>query len=741
MKSKKYILITGLLLMPLALTAQGKLEGKIFDSADKDELGLPGANVVWAGTNTGTSTNPAGYFNLKRVRETNKLVISFIGYKTDTVEVPADVDYFKHSLSQGAQLAEVIVSDRAPGTFINRADPILTVNITAAELCKAACCNLSESFVTNASVDVNYSDASTGAKQIQLLGLAGIYTQILSENIPLVYGLNSAYGLSYVPGPWMESIQISKGTSSVRNGYESIAGQINVEYKKPRTSEKFYMNGFLSDAGRKEFNANTSLILNSKLSTMILAHGEMQGNAPDHNTDGFKDEPDIRQFNLLNRWDYMTERFTVRFGIKALGEERIAGQFAYQPRNPDTWTNGFGININTRRYEGFSKIGGVFKEDQSMSLGWIQNFSYHDQKSFFGQRKYDGNQKAYYSSLLLQWNPNLGKHTFDLGASYKYDLYDEQLDNLPLGREESVPGLFAQYTYTDSAKVTAIAGIRTDFHNMFGTLVTPRVHLRYVISPALTLRASAGKGYRAGNPLAENAFLLASSRIISIAPDIDIEEAWNAGMSLSASFPIGTRLIKLSGEAFRTSFLNQTIIDMDASVDEVRFYNLDGKSYSNILQFEASSQLFEGFDLLAAWRWNDVKMTIDGVLREKPLSSRYKGLLNASWLTHLRKWQYDYTLQYNGPGRIPSTELNPDPYKRNDSFKSYMVMNAQVTRNFRHWNIYAGVENLTNFMQHEPVISADDPFSDYFDSSLIWGPVHGRKIYAGFRIFFNRETE
>jgi outer membrane receptor for ferrienterochelin and colicins len=374
-----------------------------------------------------------------------------------------------------------------------------------------------------------------------------------------------------------------------------------------------------------------------------------------------------------------------------------------------------------------------------MSLGWIQNVAYHEQKSLIGRRWYNGTQKTYYTNLLFQWNPDLGKHTIDAGFSYKFDNYDEQLDALMFGRRESVPGIFAQYTYTDTAKVTVIAGVRTDFHNLYGTLFTPRLHLRYAISPVLTLRASVGKGFRAGNVLAENAFLLASSRDMIIAGDLDIEEAWNAGLSLAASVPLGSKLVRFSGEVYRTSFVNQIIIDMDASVDEVRFYNLEGKSYSNVLQFEASSTIFEGFDLLAAWRWNDVKMTIDGTLREKPLASRYKGLLTASWLTHLRKWQYDYTLQLNGPGRIPSTDLNPEIYRRDDSFKPYIVMNAQVTRNFKKWNIYVGAENLTNFKQHDPIISAEDPFSEYFDSSLIWGPVHGRKIYAGFRIFFNRD--
>ncbi len=741
MKIKLYILIAGLFTVPLLVLGQDKLEGKISDAADKDEMGLPGANVVWAGTTVGATANAAGYFSIKHVKNVDKLVISFVGYKTDTITVAPEQDYIKHSLEQQNEMSEVVIVGRAPGTYINRIDPVMTVNITGAELCKAACCNLSESFETNASVDVNYADAATGAKQIQLLGLAGTYTQILAENIPSVYGLNTAYGLNYIPGPWMESIQISKGTSSVRNGYESMAGQINVEYKKPRTSEKFYMNGFLSDAGRKEVNANSSLLMNNRLSTMLMVHGELQNSVSDHNDDGFRDEPDIVQYNLFNRWDYMTERFTFRSGIKILGEERIGGQFTYKPGNEDTWTNGFGIDINTRRYEGFTKVGGVFGKEQTMSLGWIQNIAYHSQESFFGHKSYDGTQQTYYSNVLFQWNPGLSRHTIDAGFSYKYDNYEELLDSLSFDRKESVPGLFAQYTYTDSAKMTLIAGVRADFHNLYGTLITPRLHLRYVINPVFTIRASIGKGFRASNVLAENAFLLASSRTMQIAGDLDIEEAWNTGLSLAASIPAGARTIRISGEAYRTSFLNQVITDMDADVNEVRFYNLEGKSFSNVLQVEASSTIFEGFDLLAAWRWNDVKMTIDGMLRDKPLTGKYKGLLTASWLTHLRKWQFDYTLQLNGPGRIPSTSANPEIYRRDDTFKSYVVMNAQVTRNFRKWNIYVGSENLTNFMQHEPVIAAEDPFGGYFDSSLIWGPVHGRKIYAGFRIFFNRDLE
>lgn len=728
-----------LVLGTLPLSGQKAIEGKIIDAFDKEELGLPGASVIWAGTTIGTSTNAAGYFKVKRVKQTDKLVISFVGYKSDTITIGPDEEYIKHTLNQGNEIGEVLVFGKAPGTFINRIDPVLTVNITGAELRKAACCNLSESFETNASVDVNYADAATGAKQIQLLGLAGNYTQILTENIPAMYGLASAYGLNYIPGPWMESIQVSKGTSSVRNGYESVAGQINVEYKKPATSEKVYVNGFVSDAGRQEVNANASVLLNSKLSTMLMAHAENQSGMNDRNNDGFRDEPDVKQYHFFNRWDYLSGQFDFRTGIKYMEEERVGGQSLYRINNPDTWSDGFGINIKSKRAEAFTKTGGVFMKDRSMSVGWIQNVAFHDQNSFFGQKEYNGTQKSYYSNLLYQWNPLLSKHTLDAGMSYKYDLYREQLNSLLINKSESVPGVFAQYTYADTARITVVAGLRADFHNLYGTLITPRIHIRYLIIPKLTLRASMGKGYRSGNVLAENTYLLASSRNMIIDNNIDIEEAWNYGLSLTGNLLVGGKEVKLSSEFFHTNFISQIITDLDADVNEVRFYNLDGKSYSDVLQIEVSSTPLERLDILAAWRWNDVKMTIDGALREKPLSSRYKGLVTASWLSRLRKWQYDYTLQINGPGRIPSTSSNPAPYQRDDEFKPYIVMNAQITRNFKWLQIYAGAENLGNFMQHDPIIGADDPMGEYFDSSLIWGPVHGRKIYGGFRFILNRD--
>jgi outer membrane receptor for ferrienterochelin and colicins len=735
---KIYILLLIIMIIPASLAAQGKLEGKILDT--DGETGLPGASVYWSGTTTGTTTNLAGYFEIRKTRSTNKLVVSFVGYKSDTITIGSDESYREHTLSSGSDAGEVTVIGSEPGTHISRMEPILTINIGSAEFKKAACCNLSESFETNASVDVSYSDAVTGAKQIQLLGLAGTYVQIMTENYPAMYGLAAAYGLNYIPGPWMESIQVSKGPASVKNGYEAITGQINVEFKKPATSEKLFVNGFLNDASRMELNLNSSAVFNPRLSTMILAHAASNNKVTDHNGDGFRDEPNAKQYHLFNRWDYMTETFTFRTGIRLMQEERVSGQVTYNSSLPDTWSDGFGIRINTTRAEAFSKAGIVFPSDRSMTIGWIQNVAIHDQESFYGLRNYSGEQKSYYSTLLYQWSPLLSRHTIDAGVSYKYDMFSEYLNSTPLGRKESVPGMFLQYTYNDTSRVTLLAGIRADRHNLYGTFVTPRIHLRVNAGEKTTIRASSGKGFRSANILAENAYLLASSRLMTIASDLKAEEALTSGINVTHYEMIAGSELRVSAEYYRTDFMNQVIIDLDASVDEVRFYNLDGKSFSNVVQLEAQYSPIPGLDLLAAWRWNDARMTIDGELREKPLSGRFKGLFTASYLTRLRKWQYDYTLQINGPGRIPSTSGNPVEHRLMESFGTYSVTNAQITRYFKNFEVYLGGENIFNYTQPHPVIDAGDPFGNYFDGSLVWGPVMGRKIYAGFRFLINRPT-
>jgi outer membrane receptor for ferrienterochelin and colicin len=708
---------------------------------NNEQVPLVGANVYWAEIMEGTSTDANGEFHLDMPEGDNPLlVISYVGYISDTVAVDGSEEYLEIILDENPNLKGVEVSEKQNDSFISRIETIQTQKITNEEFKKAACCNLSESFETNASVDVSYSDAVSGAKRILLLGLSGKYSQLMTENYPNLRGLASTYGLGYIPGSWMESIQISKGTASVTNGYESTTGQINVEMKKPDSDEKFYLNLLANNFGKVEGNTNASYVINDHWSTAILAHVEDMSQRHDNNGDGFMDEPMIRQINLFNRWKYNSHKSLVgQFGFKFLDEERIGGQMSYEPDediNPD---NGYAMKIKTRRYEIFTKNGYIFQNLNETSLGFINSLTYHDQNSEFGFNKYDGEEINFNSNLILQSIIGNTQHSYSTGVSFMYDEYDESLNDSAFYRNEIVPGIFYQYTYTNLHNVSLLLGVRADFHNIFGTFYTPRMHFKYNLNENTILRASAGKGYRTANIIAENSFILASSRNIKMLDDPKQEEAWNYGVNFSKYIDIYGRELTLNLDFYRTEFRNQVIVDRDIDVYSVYIYNLDGKSYSNSFQVEVIYELFPRFDFIAAFRYNDVRVTTNGEFQEKPLLNKYKGLLNLSYSTAKKekKWQFDFTAQFNGDARIPQTDGYPVQYQRGTSAPAYTIIHAQVSKYFKRLELYLGGENLTDFTQSNPIIAADDPFGDYFDSSMIWGPIIGRKFYIGMKFTIN----
>lgn len=733
LQNKLYILI---LCWFIAIVSYGQeISGYVHELNEQhNKIPLTGANIYWDGTQQGTVSDENGKFTISISEKLPKaLITSFVGYVNDTTSVLNGQEKIEVVLSINKTLDEFVVSERQQSSFVSQIDPLLVQNITGAELTKAACCNLSESFETNASVDVSISDAVSGAKKIELLGLHGKYSQLMTENIPNLRGLAITYGLGYIPGSWMESIQISKGTSSVVNGYESTTGQINIEYKKPDGEEKLYLNAYANQIGKFEGNFNGRVKINDKWSTMLLAHGETFNNKIDNNGDSFIDVPLIQQYNLLNRWKYFGDNFRTQFGFQVLEENRNAGQTGFNiGENPGNSTY-YGVNIKTERYQAWGKVGYVFENNPSTSIGFINSYTYHEMSSFYGLTTYDGIENTYYANLVLQSQLGSCKHKYSTGISYLYDNYQENLNDGSFNRTESVPGLFFQYTYSNEKNLTILLGIRTDFHNIWGTFYTPRVHVRYNLFTNTTLRASAGKGYRTAKIISENNFMLASSRKVIVYPGIQQEEAWNYGINLTQLVEINKRDLNLNIEFYRTDFINQVVIDLDSDVLEVNIYNLNGKSYSNSYQVEAVYELIPRLEATIAFRYNDVKMTYNDTLEREPLVNRYKGLLNLSYKTNLNKWQFDFTTLVNGDARLPNTSTNPPEYQRPDNSPVYTILNAQVTKYFKKWNIYAGVENLTGFTQSNPIIAADDPFGPYFDSSIVWGPIMGRKIYLGLK--------
>ena len=733
-----FLIFFSLLLYPV----QAKVRGVVKDNAGAP---LPGANVAWVNTKVFAVTAEDGSFSVDKPKDSETLVISYIGFENDTIHVDSENVKLEIVLREGLSLGEVNVLRRRFGTTKLRSSAMNVDIISSAELSRAACCNLGESFVTNPSVDVSYSDAATGAKQIKLLGLSGTYVQMMTENIPNYRGAAAPYGLGYVPGPWMQSIQVSKGSSSVKNGYESITGQINVEFKKPQLPEADWVsaNLFASSTGRYEANADATLKLSKRWSTSLLAHYENETMAHDANHDGFADIPRVEQYNLWNRWAYMGDHYVFQAGIKALSEWRNSGQVNHGG-NPGQEL--YKIGIDTRRYEAFTKNAYIFNKEKNTNLALILQGTFHNQDAVYGHKLYDVDQTNVYASLLFETEFSK-QHSLSTGLSFNYDGYDQryrltndvELPRLKSFEKESVPGAYVQYTYNLEDKLILMGGIRGDYSSMHGFFVTPRAHVKYNPNEFVNFRLSAGKGYRTNHVLAENNYLLASSRKVRIAGDLDQEEAWNYGASISSYIPLFGKTLNLNAEYYYTDFLKQVVVDMDTDPHEIAFYNLNGRSYSHVFQVEANYPLFKGFTLTAAYRFTDAKTTYNGELKERPLTSRYKGLVTASYKTPLEIWQFDATLQLNGGGRMPSRYILEDGTPSwSARYGSFEQLSVQITRYFRHWSIYVGGENLTNFKQKNPIIDAANPWGENFDSTMIWGPVHGAKAYIGIRFNWAR---
>ncbi len=735
---KQLYLTILLFLIAIPVSAEKLVKGHVLDEQEEPIIG---ANIYWEGTQQGTTSDADGYFELKGKENAKSLVVSYIGYTTAVVPVEDTSKSLRIVLVGEVALQEVVISERKMGTIASRTSVLQTQKITYDEICRAACCNLAESFETNPSVDVSYSDAATGARQIKLLGLAGTYVQMLTENYPNFRGAASLYGLDYVPGAWMESIQVSKGTSSVKNGYEALAGQINVEFKKPPTADIFSVNLFGSDAGRYEGNADASWHINDKVSTGLLVHYSNDKMQHDGNDDGFLDTPLKEQVNLMNRWYHKLDHYVAQYGVRYLHENRTGGQSTKHHDFADPYR----VRLQTNRAELFTKQAYIIDKEKVESVALILSGSYHEQKSMYDRTPYNVYQNNVYASLLYEkeFSP---AHSLSTGLSMNYDGFDENLTlggvRTPYNRTEVVPGAYAQYTYNLNDKLILLAGLRADYSSLYDFFVTPRLHIKYNPFDWFHVRASAGKGFRTANVLAENNYLLSSSRKMNIAADLDQEEAWNTGVNLSFYIPLFGKELALNGEWYYTDFRKQVVVDMDSDPHAVSFYNLDGRSYSNSFQVEATYPFFRGFTLTAAYRYTDAKTdyrNAEGVTRrlKKPLVSDYKGLLTASYQTPLKKWQFDLTGQFNGGGRMPTPDaVNPlwEP-----DFKAYTVVNAQITKYFRRWSIYVGAENLFDYKQPHPIIDAENPRGDNFDGSMVWGPVHGRKIYAGLRFNISRD--
>ncbi len=714
-----------------------KLSGRVVDDSSEAVIS---ANIYWLGTVIYTTTDLDGAFSINRTDRSNKLVVSCSGYMSDTLDIPlmtGDLSITLHPI----MMDDVEVTGYRKGRSKARVSVENREHINTNELIRAACCNLGESFTTNPSVDVSTTDAATGTKQIKLLGLSGKYVQMQTENYPNFRGVSSPFALGYIPGSWIESIQVSKGAASVKNGFESMTGQINIEYKKPNVDRFLEGNIYLDQGLKTELNLLGNYQFGSKKwSTALLTHVEDRSLAHDGNHDSFTDMPLQRQYNVMNRWTYKSDHLIFQSGLSYLHESRRAGQYGHAQKE---LVNPYTIGITTHRGEAFAKIAHIINHENGTNMALILNATKLQHNANYGFKTFGVGQSNLYASLLFE-SQLVEHHSISSGLSWQYDHYDnsvqlqQKVDVAPIKSRyaESVPGAYVQYTYTPIHELVIMGGVRADYSSLHGFFVTPRFHLRYNPSSVVSLQLSAGKGYRTHGVLTENNHLLASGRTMVIHPGAENlqEESWNYGASIGFDIPVfEEKILELNAEYYFTNFINRLVVDMDRNAHELHFYALNGKSYSHTLQVDASYNLFRGFDLTAAFRYTDVKNTIDEALVAEPLTSRYKGLLTASYKTPLRLWQADVTLSLNGGGRMPKPYMDGEVLSWKPTYGAYPLLSAQITRFFPKWSIYLGGENLTNFKQPNPIISAQDPWTKKFDSTMVWGPTEGMMLYLGVR--------
>ncbi|MDP5170739.1 MAG: TonB-dependent receptor [Bacteroidia bacterium] len=739
----KLLLFVGCFFLPAVALAQ--VQGRVVALGESGEVRpLPQARLHWLETNRGTLTDSLGVFQLlAETPKDQRLVVQAQGFISDTIFLETPLPFLEITLRSEYKLEDQVIVAKGKSSHISSIAAQQTELLTEKELFKAACCNLSESFETNPSVDVSFTDAVTGVRQIELLGLSSKYTLLSQENMPAIRGLASNMGLSLVPGPWVQGIQISKGAGSVVNGFESMTGQINYELKKPWDKEWLYLNGYQNVQGRSELNLDYFRTGTKGWGQGLLAHANMRPRAMDNNGDGFLDQPIGRQGNVVYRLMKADQLgWSGQFNARAVWDEQRSGEDPHLHEGHVGYRV-YEADLRTRRLESWGKLGYIFPKKPYQSVGFQASVSDHQIEALFGERNYDGSQQSGYANAIFQSILGSTNHVIKTGTSVQVDHVNEAILDTAFARLEIVPGIFGEYTWENLKRFTIVAGIRADWSSLFGLFVSPRFNARYSFDERTTLRVALGRGQRTASLIAENMGMLATSRQLifsgnnplSPAFGFSPEVAWNVGAHLSRTFRLDYREGSINLDAYRTIFTRQVLLDWDQDPQEVNFYQSMGASFANSLQLEVQYELARRLDVKIAYRYTDVRATyLEEGLRQIPLVPQHRALANVAYETKTG-WAFDLTANFQGKKRIPDTDENPERYQLLSTSPSFILINSQITKEIgKKWNVYVGAENLTNYRQLRPIIAAEDPFGAYFDAAQVWGPIMGTNVYAGFRM-------
>ncbi len=727
-----------LLLLPFCSMAQS-ISGRVTNISNQP---LAGASVVWLNTKKGITTAINGSFTITKPAIKTKLIASYTGYNSDTIEVE-EMTTLLFVLKQKTNLQEVLVSAEKEGTIMSNRTGIKTEILTSVELKKSACCDLAGCFETQSSVQPQTTNVITNAKELRILGLSGVYNQVLIDGFPMIQGLSFTYGISSIPGTLVDNIYISKGANSVLQGFESISGQINVEIIKPNATEKLFANIYVNSFAEKHLNLTTNFKV-GKWHSLLAFHTVQPANKIDRDKDNFLDLPLLTRNMVLNKWKIGKEKdwgWSSETALRFLNEKRIGGQTFFEPDVHKGSSTVYGNTVNINQPEIWAKTSYRFNDSHRVTL-YTSGF-HQKQDSYFGSLSYAAKQTNAFVNLQYELTKN-ENHTLKTGISFKSLNLQETIaftDNFinrnydgEYLRQEKIPGVFAENTMSFfKGKLTWIAGLRADHHNQFGWYATPRTLLKYDPTSRLTIRANIGTGWRTVNLFSENIGLLASSRNIVFAEALLPEKALNMGINITQKFENDHISGHVSMDYYRTNFQNQIFPDYDADPTKAIIKNFTGKSVSNGFQTDFLIRLYQRYEFKAGYNFLDVYRKINGVKEVLPFNPRHKVLTTFSYKPLSNAFHADVNIHWFGRQRLPNTKANPAPFQRPDYSKNYTTVNAQFTYLFKLLELYAGCENIFNFRQNQPIISWQNPFSPYFDISSVWGPTRGRELYMGIR--------
>ncbi len=721
------ILLLYLLLCFSSLCCAQTLQGYIIEETpNRRNYAISGALVSVLHTSDYTVTDSNGYFALNNVdAQDDSLVITAFGYKKDTIALNGDAMV---TISiQPLLMTEAVISVNRKEIAVSNAEVI-----SSADLVKDACCNLSEVFENTASVDISYSDAVSGAKEIHMLGLDGAYAQVMVENMPGVRGLGNTFGMNYIPGPWMSSIQVNKGCGSVVNGYESMMGQINVEFKKPQFADKVFVNFFLNQDARSELNIISAHKIKKRWSYLGAYHGFYNWLRMDMNHDHFIDNPLVINGNSLQRITYDNPGKMMFIAAVSVNiEDRVGGSVHFKPRTDEHATHhAWGIRLRSDRVDAFAKTGFTLSNEQSIGIQY--KYYYHRQRGNIGFKNYDATEHFGYLNLIFQQESGSG-YLIKAGLSLQMNSVREKLSDIALQRMEIVPGIFgeANLNFGPDEQVMITAGIRADYHNMYGALASPRANLKWRILYGLNFRASAGRGYRVPTIFAENFGWLANNRTVNVSANLGLEESWNCGAGIVYDFDLNFRPGSISVDYFRTDFIKQIVPDIEEA-GYLQFYSITNASSANALQMDVNYEPVKRFEVKLSYKYELTTVNYKSGKKIIPFRPQHRGLVSLSYATKDKHWRFNSSVNWFGKTRVPDFRLSPD-VEYSSYGKNWFQWNAQITYVIKQWEIYAGAENMLNFTQKHPIVLSENAFSNQFDASMIWGPIRGAMAFAGFR--------